>query len=381
MLPVVPRVFVLGNSNITKFLTYKLATHPSQPTVPDVVLILKSEEESKSFVDFHKSSITVRNFSIRYPAVYKTQVMATAGAPRYSNGAAFKLSNVVLGGSDSHRADELLSAFQRSIGPRTNILLLDSSRSVVERIQNHIFKDPAKRPTIYQCISSHRLFGKYPFEVGTLATGNLTICKVPKDIRSPDKEEMNLSLDAHLDKQPDFIKMLVDTTGIHPVFVSFRDFEILQLESLVIRAATEPLSVIYDCSYGELLQMENITNLVTQIVKESVTIIKKALPHTLENPYLETALDVNRLVTVVFNILRVNFNDMSNLKFHLRNNREKLHQNTSEYFVELAKKGGIESPVNTLYAEQVEARHSMAMYKSNSGFKRWKPKIRKNTII
>lgn len=372
MLSMVPRVFALGRSNLSKYLTYHLASHPSQPPVPDVVLVLGSEQESKAFVDFNKSSITVKDYSKRFGVIYRKQIMATAGAPKYADGKLLKLSNLILSGTDSLSADKLLSNFQRSISPSTNILLLDSNRSVVENIYKNVFKHPSKRPNIYQCISTHRLFGQDNYEVNSLGTGTLTIAKVPKNLKNPNKNELNFKLDTNIETQPDLIKMLIETSGVHPVFVSFTDFEVLQLESLIVKAAIEPLTVIFDCLNGELLHVSNITLLLTKIVDETTKVLTAAFPHILENPYATIALDNDRLVNVILNVLKESYGDMSRLKFDISAFKKELDENANSYLAELASKHKIMAPLNTMYAEQIIGKHSLELYKSNYGFEQKK---------
>lgn len=373
MLENVPRVYFLGLNNLSKFTSYHLANHPSQPSIPEIVLILKTGQYKK-FVDFNNSSITLNDYSTHAQTTTKKAMMVASGVPKYGNGKPAFIDNLVFGGS-SKNAKELLSSFKNSIGPTTNILLLNGSRTLTDALYKDIFRNEDKRPNLYQCLNTHRFFGVRDFEVNLLGTGSLTIAKVPKNLKTPSDIELDQQLDQNLNEEPTLLKMLVERTELHATFVSYRDFELLQFESLIVQSCIDPLSTILNATMGDLLHIENLTPLLENIIQETTKILTTAFPHVLKNPYSQVALDSERLLDVILNVLRVNYRDSTRAKRNMDILKKDLGYETNGYLASLGRKHSIPTPINTLYSELMAAKYSLKAYKDTSGFNRSAPQL------
>ncbi|CCH41619.1 Glycerol-3-phosphate dehydrogenase [NAD(P)+] [Wickerhamomyces ciferrii] len=357
----IPRVYSLGLTDVNKFLVYNLAKYPEQPKIPDIVLLLKSDEQLSRFVS-NDSKVSVTDYTNLRASTKFTQLMAAYQPPRFANGDHAPIENLTISSSSFQLKTEL-KKFQKSINQNSNILLLNPSMSATQTI-NQLYGNSPKKPNIYQCLSTHSLWGAGEFGVNNIGRGNLTITKVPKNSNAPISEQNNL---IDMKNEPPFIQLLSKLREVDPVFVSYFNFQLLQMESLVIKACIEPLTDVFDCYNGDLLKMDKISEISGDLIDESCQILKIAHPELVDSPLGSIALNSERLLDVVFNNLNLNKEGGREIaKLQKRSKKQEIFE-TNGYLSSLAKKHKIKAPLNTTYSDILRAKYSLANNRGLNG--------------
>lgn len=354
----VPRVYSVGASNLGRLVTFQLAQNPLQPRIPEIVYLLKSEQQLSRFLE-KNSTIRLHDRRLRNREVTRScQVMAAADAPRYGNRDFAHIDNLIFAAPSTH-IHHVLKTYKKNISNKTNILLLDSGVNSAENFYQGIFKDVSNRPNIYQTLCTHRVWGEVEFETNWLSSGNMTIARLPRDFENATEEELNYNPNSKLmADEPPFIKMLSNTTTLNPVLVSYKNFEILQIESTIVKACVEPLSGVLGRKYGELLQMSNLTDICSGIIRESVRIIKQAYPKVAASQLGRVALDEDRLLDVVLDTFRQHSSDSV---FMGKNNsfmKDEPPFEANSTLVSIARKHKLGAHINNVYAQMVRAKSS-----------------------
>lgn len=354
----VPRVYTVGASQLGRFVTFQLAQNPLQPRIPEIVYLLKSEQQLSRFLE-KNSTITLHDRRLRSREVTKScQVMAAASAPRYGNGEFAHIDNLIFAAPPTH-IEHALKAYKKNISNKTNILILDSGINTAENFYRGVFRDVANRPNIYQVLSSHRVWGEVEFETNWLSSGNMTIARLPRALGNSSEEELNYNPNSKaMENEPPFIQMLSNTTSLNPVLVSYKNFEILQIEATIIKACIEPLSGVLSKNYGELLHVANLTDLCSGIIKESVAIIKKAYPRLAKSQLGKVALDQDRLLDVVLDNLRKHSSDIVMVGKDLLFMKDEPPFEANKTLVSIARKNKAHAYINKVHAQMLGAKSS-----------------------
>lgn len=341
------KVHLLGVGAMGSLLSHELVqAHPH--IIPNFTMLFK---DSVSFDSFkHQDSKLVMN------KLDNTSSFSTINSD-YRVPVESKIENLIVA-TKTHQTTDALRKYVDHITPDTNILLLQNGMGMLEHLNLTYWPYPERRPTIYQCISTHGAFKSSPFVVNHVGIGRLDIAKVTEssisdpssDAASPysDVKEMLTQL-----QLPEFIRDILSTKALNAHYLAYPQFLLKQIEKLIINTCINPLTAIFDCLNGELLYSPSLTKTMKKVIGEDVKVFKAEFPLLETIPDTEAVLDEDRLLQLVIQVCRTTAKNSSSMREDVR-----LLKNTeihwiNGYIMNLAKKHDISANTNQFMLDMV----------------------------
>lgn len=139
----------------------------------------------------------------------------------------------------------------------------------------------------------------------------------------------------------------------------------LQFERLAVNAVLSPLSVVFDCAYGKLLETFASTSLMRELLREIVA-VAQSVPELRRLKHFKYQFTPKRLESLIVRIASRSNNTLGPMLEDVRNGRRTDIDFVNGYIVKRGQELGIPCPVNTTVIQMVKTKQEMARSKRAS---------------
>lgn len=365
------RIHVLGIGNIGKLVAHALRTLPAPPPIS---LLLQNHTKRLQF-ESAGAAITIfrpnsNESSIAGFDVEVTNAFALDGSPIVSP---WPIWNLIV----TTKAHQTVAALKPIVGRLTKdstIMILQNGMGVIDEIKAGIFPDPASRPHFVAGITTHGVYGKGLFSVVQKGFGNIQLSCVPPPASPdhpppssppqpghwfPSKEPLATDkpppLSALAPTTEYLISTLLDAPELSAEYISLPELLSVQLEKLAVNAVVNPLSVLFDCRNGELLDNFYIVQTMRVVLWE-VSRVLCALPEIAGVPGREVRFSAERLYDVVIRVTRATADNWSSMVQDVRNGKQTEIDYINGFVVDQARGKGLPCTMNLMLVNIVKGK-------------------------
>lgn len=360
------RIHILGIGNIGKIVAHSLRTLPSPPPISllfqDKTRQLKFEAAGSviSLLRPHRDESFVTGFDSEISNVY-----AADGTPIISP---WPIWNLIVT-TKAHHTVAALRPIASRLTKDSTVVILQNGMGVIDEIKAEIFPDPASRPHFVTGITTHGVYSKSQFSVVQKGFGNIRLGYIPDrpTIEAPPQNSSWFSQVEPLvtDKPPPLrslaptteylISTLLEAPELSVDHISLPELLSVQLEKLAVNAVVNPLTVLFDCRNGELLNNFYIVQTMRVVLWE-VSQVLCALPEIASAPGREVRFSAERLYDVVIKVIRATGDNWSSMVQDVRNGKQTEVDYINGFIVDKAKETGLPCTMNLMLVNVVKGK-------------------------
>ncbi|KAL7268180.1 2-dehydropantoate 2-reductase (Ketopantoate reductase) (KPA reductase) (KPR) [Rhizina undulata] len=352
-LPPTPEIHIIGIGNIGNLIAHSLRTLPSPP--PTTLLFHTRQRET----DFHEaqSSITLHRQTHRherYDSVATGFNYSLINFPPPTTSDDYKISNLIVV-TKAHQTLSALRPLKERLSRDSTILLVQNGMGVVEELNSQLFVDPETRPNMVLGITTHGVYPHAPFSIIQRGLGNLQLGFLPT---SP---ELISSEPPPLWQLPPTTSYLLNTllaADLAATHLPHSSLVAAQSEKLAINAIINPLTTLFDCRNGELLNNFHVVR-TARILLWEISHVLCALPELETLPGKEQRFSADRLYDVVISLARATGGNWSSMVQDVRAGKQTEIDYINGYIVERAKEFGLPCTANHMMVSMVKAKQKM----------------------
>lgn len=328
-----PTVHILGVGSIGLLCAHSIASVPSQ----NVTLLFHRPSLLPSFEAANNAVTLSRNKIKTSVSNIDTEIIApTANTP---------IRNLIIT-TKAHHTVAALSPIRHRLNASSTVLLLQNGMGTLETIQKELFSS-GETPKLLQAVNTHGVNipeSKHPFSIVHAGLGELTMnaeeASAPQNSGSCTTQETS-----------PLITALLASPALSARLVPARQFLEQQLIKLAVNSVINPLTAIYGCRNGELLDDlssassvcdDHIAFTNSNLVYEAVLVFTR-LPEVLADPELSKIgfWDwVERIKEEVGRVLRLTRENVSSMAQDVRSGRETEIEAINGWFVRKGKELG-----------------------------------------
>ncbi|QLQ82291.1 hypothetical protein HG537_0H00520 [Torulaspora globosa] len=365
----IPRVYSLVNNPIASLLAYEIAQIPSQPKVPQVVLLLNDQKKLSRFLE-NDSKLTIQRGND--PDYHHTQFMASHLPPVYSSGQVASMANAIFSGPHTKGVVQSIRKYRACFEDFSNILLVDPPAGAIEHLYRKVWQNVDSRPNLFVGVTGDRSVAtridefRIDVKPGTLS---LSVSPVPKDFK-------HYTFDDELKRRQDvdLLSLLDAASGnenaIVPLdirYYSYGELLLIRLERLIVESCTEPLAAIYGCKYiGELLFSNQADDMIRKMIKEQMRILWLTHPFLANIQNSGIALDCERLYSVIKKELKAGVDRKSMMRLKIDQLEATNVNELTGYFVRLAAYRKIDCKWNEAVTNMVKGKVALTRHRALS---------------
>lgn len=254
------------------------------------------------------------------------------------------IRHLVAAGRPQHTVAELRPLIHR-LDKHSTILFLQTGMGIIDEVNKHLFPNPTRRPRYIVGIFNHALWNdEGPFSAQYIGRGNITLGLLPTTgpagparplaagtpaagpnststpNPNPNPTPNPKPLERFIKFTPSSRYLLRTFTGT-PTLVAIGldppNMLQTQLETLAISSVIQPLSALFDCRNGLLLNSTHISRLLRLLLAE-ISVVVRALPEMRDLPNIQTRFDPNRLENKVVNACHLSAHQTSQTLLDVR---------------------------------------------------------------
>ncbi|KUI62621.1 putative 2-dehydropantoate 2-reductase [Cytospora mali] len=242
------------------------------------------------------------------------------------------------------------------IDNRTTICFIQDGLGVIEQLNNTLFVDPTTRPNYILGHSTASLgYNKKQFFSAILKkTGKLYLHSVERGIDLQPMFKMHPSVQNRR-TSTQFLRTLVTTPGLNAGGFGLENFLMKKLPAMVFSAIIEPMAIVLDTSYDQVLLNERAILLADELLEELFNVImslpeltnsSKVVEHCGMDALRKETLDrlVQKGVSNSLMLTRVRAGQWVDIDY------------LNGYFVRRGRELGIKTPQNEMVVDVVKAR-------------------------
>ncbi|KAB5562908.1 ketopantoate reductase PanE/ApbA C terminal-domain-containing protein [Coniochaeta sp. 2T2.1] len=248
------------------------------------------------------------------------------------------------------------------IQPTTTICLLQDGLGVMEAVNDACFRNEVEQPFYVLGHMSHVLgvTQSQAFTVSEIKQGKLYLAAVGHDPGDADITyhppiERNRGI-SH------FLELMTTTPRLQAGGYTLQKFMEVKLRDTIALSVIEPLTVVLDCSFGELATNNYARQMIDQLLGEILSVVARM-------PEVKDSLDM-RWMMLYGEMRRDVFRRLERLKDKKSRMRSATDRGFSSdidflngYFVERGRELGIKCPVNESVIWMVKAKHQQSLAK------------------
>ncbi|KAK2758050.1 hypothetical protein FQN54_004456 [Arachnomyces sp. PD_36] len=254
-----------------------------------------------------------------------------------------------------------LNSVKHRLTPDSSILFLQNGMGVLEEVNEKVFPDPNTRPHYVMGITSHGLYRLRSFNIIHAGVGT-TILGTPnqasqatKTTRHHKTATVPVSEDAPATTRH-LLHSLTRAPGLTAVHFDSVDFLQHRLEKLAINCVINPLTVIMDCTNGELLYNYFLSRIMRLLLIE-ISAVVCAMPELQGVPGVQARFSPERLRTLTLGTASKTKNNVSSTLQDVRQGKKTEIKYLNGYIVRKGEELGIKCALNYMVTQFVHAKH------------------------
>ncbi|KAF7543901.1 hypothetical protein G7046_g9907 [Stylonectria norvegica] len=344
----VHKIHILGDDVRSRFIAHALSG-----VYDSVELLGLQKHPSSKYVNFEKARP-----GIREPRT-ATKVERNAAVPKdYVEDSTSHIKQLVVGGS-GFEAVSAVETIKHRVDENTSICLMNDGMGVLEDIREQIFKGE-KQPNFYLGHMSHALaFNRNRDSVRELKGGMTLITRVP----NPTAAE--LSVEELRELKDPLIHVIEHVKGLNAVSGTYSQWLRFKLPSMIFTAAVDPVCVLLDLSYKDLLNNRSGLKMVNQLLQEIILVVSQ-LPEIQNTEEVRAYIEGKAIHKLCFQRLMAKGRSASHLLQQVKGGNPIDINYQNGYFLRRAKRLGIDIPLNTMLFKLVHAKRQDARAKRDA---------------
>ena len=230
------------------------------------------------------------------------------------------------------------------------ILFVQDGMGYIDEVNEKIFPDPQTRPTYIVGVVTHGAKRTNSFTVVHAGHGAIALGALPRVGPGP-THSISPST-----------RYLLQTITRTPVLaaVAHEPTDILQyqLERFAVHCVMHPLTVLMDCTNGELLGNFHITRTMRLVLAE-ISLVVRSLPELQNVPYIKHRFDPGRLELFMVRIAQNTSQNESSMLQDVRAGKQTEIKYLNGYVIRKGEELGIRCVMNYMLMEMVEAKQQI----------------------
>ncbi|EUC27239.1 hypothetical protein COCCADRAFT_41970 [Bipolaris zeicola 26-R-13] len=264
------RVYILGVGNIGKFFAYAL--RKQHPGLPISLLfhrpsLIGDWDASGRTIECVTDAVSDKRTGFDVEIVSSTD----------------PIDNLIVATKTTVTACALGSVKHR-LRKSSNILFLQNGIGTTDEVSALVFRDANSRPSYWVGVCSCSIYRVSPFSIVHAGRGAIELGPVSSASHAPTCGIPTSSA------RPDFITQLLEVPDIEAVLIGLDQTKAAQLRKLTVNAVLNPLTAIFRCSRGELLdhpQRFSFMEALFQEVADIVRALTSGVPQSSEDQLFE----------------------------------------------------------------------------------------------
>ena len=347
-------IHILGTGNIGKFLAHSLAGIPKPPNITMLItrhnLLALWNKMGRTIELLRDGTADIRSGYQAELAILPSEMMDNAENNRYG-----PITNLIVS-TKAHSTVKALSTVAHRLTRGSTILFLQDGMGILDEVNDQVFPDIETRPNYMIGVNTHGLNTQAPFVVIHAGIGTIAMGVSP---RYPGRYK-GISPIA-----PSSLYLLRTLTRT-PILgaVNFAPAELMQyqLEKLAINAIISPLTVMFDCTNGELLNNLHVTRVVRLLLAE-ISLVIRSLPELQNVPNLQQRFSTERLEAQIFGLAKSTADNRSSMLQEIDLGKQTEVEYINGYIVRRGEELGIKCLMNYMLAKMVRGRHMINTFK------------------
>ena len=231
----------------------------------------------------------------------------------------------------------------------SSILFLQNGMGMLDELNGKLFPDVEARPNYVVGVISHGIHRLKPYTVNHAGFGSIAVGILP---RRP-AESFHL---------PTSARYLVRTITRTPILaaVPFPPTDLLeqQLDKLAVNCIINPLTAVFDCTNGDLLDHYNVKRIMRLLLAE-ISLVIRSLPELEGVPNKSLRYDPKRLETMVVVVARRTSKNVSSMLHDVRFHSKTEIDYINGYIIRRGEEMGIKCVLNYMLLQMVKVRAQM----------------------
>ncbi|PKS11179.1 hypothetical protein jhhlp_002940 [Lomentospora prolificans] len=258
------RIHILGVGNLGKLVAYHL---------------VKQDPQTRVTLLFHRQSLVTEWDAAgrKIECVTDGQAHSASGidAEVVSSAESRPIKNLIVA-CKTFMTTTALSQVKNRLDGESTLLFIQNGMGTTEEVTSKLFPEAESRPSYWAGISIAGVYNTKPFSVVHAGKGPLILGPVPNDSQDiPSQRTGNVSPNP---KANYMIEKLVGAINLQATVTSAAELRKAQLQKLTANAIINPLTAIFDCKNGELLDNGAKQALIEVLVSEMGPVIRALLP-------------------------------------------------------------------------------------------------------
>lgn len=237
----------------------------------------------------------------------------------------------------------------------SSILFLQNGMGMLDEVNEKLFPNVETRPNYIVGVVSHGVKRLEHYAVEHAGFGTIAIGILP---RKP----------AESFRFPDSARYLLRTLTRTPILaaVAFPPTDLLQqqLDKLAVNCIINPLTAIFDCTNGELLNQFSVTRIMRLLLAE-VSLVIRSLPELDGVPNKNLRYDPQRLEAMVVVVATRTAKNVSSMLHDVRQHTKTEIDYINGYVVRRGEELGIKCVLNYMLLQMVKARGNMVQQRDD----------------
>lgn len=257
--------------------------------------------------------------------------------------------------------------------PTSTICFLQNGMGIMDDVNARVFPNPAMRPRYIVGVTSHAVEDQRGRAFTTIYTrkGNTYLSVVPQTIglqhlkiihEEPLVQRMYYGWTT---SSRNLMRSLTRSPILNAKGFQYGDMLQLQFERLAVNAVLCPLSVMFDCAHGKLLETFAGMSLMRGLLREIVA-VARSVPELRRLEHFKYSFTPKKLESLIVRIASRSNNTLGPMLEDVRNGRRTDIDFVNGYIVKCGKELGIPCPINTTVIQIVKAKQEMASSKQAS---------------
>ncbi|GAB1316766.1 2-dehydropantoate 2-reductase (Ketopantoate reductase) (KPA reductase) (KPR) [Madurella fahalii] len=261
-------IHILGIGNLGKYVAHTLMKQNPRSLAPITLLF----HRKRLLADWNNGGRVIQCIThgkVDRRGGFKIEVLPNSDMDgSLDEGVTTPIKNLIVA-TKSYATTSALNLIKHRLNEESNVLFLQNGMGIMEEVSEHIFPDPRTRPRYWAGVySTGSIHSTAPFHVVHAGRGSLLVGLVG-DSNGP----------SHPDAVPSnhMLQQLLDDDILGTELVSPEKIKRAQLRKLVVSSIIDPLTVLFNCTNGEVFNSKPRMALLRLLVRETGRIVRGLL--------------------------------------------------------------------------------------------------------
>ncbi|OHE95844.1 hypothetical protein CORC01_08841, partial [Colletotrichum orchidophilum] len=273
------------------------------------------------------------------------------------------ISNLVVAGRPSQTV-KLLEKVKHRIDDRTAVCYVQDGLGVAEAVTNRVFPEKDKRPSIMLGHMTHSLaYDRKAKSVKVMAPGYETALAGVRPYYGK-KKSKHLSTDTWLRTQS-MMDKFASSDLLKAKGLALDSWMKVKIPSLMFSAVCDPICVMLDYRYEELIYNPTANKLINQLLNEIADVVAR-MPEVKNSPELQAILRGEGMRKEIMGKLRGKGSAPSKMALQIQRGMLTDIDYLNGFFIERGRRFGVKLPANEMVVGMVKAKHKAQLEKNRS---------------